>query len=130
METILKWKLPPFRISKHIARNLPAFILAYTGLCVCIHMYICVCVFVYVCVCSRVCVSTYTITRGHHYKIFIARTHKLVKVWLCVKVYTFLSILIAPIWNTLRNTFFSVDTMSVFKHKLRDIDLIQLGKRH
>ena len=75
-----------------------------------------------VCLKSIVHYSTYTSTRGHRYKMFIARTHKLV-------LSTFFCNRVAPIWNALPNTCFTMDRMNVFKNKLHNVDLIQFCKR-
>ena len=63
-----------------------------------------------VCLKSMVNYSTSTSMRGHRYKMFVARTHKLV-------LNTFFFNRVAPIWNILPNICFTVDRMSVFKHK-------------
>ena len=60
---------------------------------------------------------------SHHYKMFIARTHKLV-------LSTFFFNCVAPLWNALPNTCFAVERMSVFKYKLRNVDLKQFCKGH
>ena len=74
---------------------------------------------------SLVCLnySTYISTRGHRYVMFIARTHKLV-------LSTLFSNRAVPTWKALPNIRFTVDSMSVFKHKLRNIDLKQFHKGH
>ena len=56
--------------------------------------------------------------------MLIVRTHKL------IGLSTFYFKRVAPIRNALSNTNFTVDRMSVFKHKLRNVDLKQFYERH
>jgi hypothetical protein len=60
-------------------------------------------------------------TRGHRYKVFIARTRKLV-------LSSFFTNRVAPIWNALPDTCFTVDRLNVFKHKLCEIEMQQFCK--
>ncbi len=55
-------------------------------------------------------------TRGHRYKLFITRSHKLV-------LSSYFINRIAPIWNMLPDDCFNVESLSVFKRKIHAVDI-------